>query len=306
MDLRHFEFDYDLTWFCFILDPDLGILGRYGGRDASGPDDRNSLKGLRFALEMALKTRDKGIKPPTGKPLRAEDYPASKKHKGCIHCHNIKEFQRADQLARGDFDRNELWAYPLPDNLGLVLDVDQGNRIAKVLPGSSAAAIGLAQGDILLSLKDRPIHSFADASFVLHKHFAGPIGIRWKRGTEAMEGELLPKVDWRKSNITWRPSMLDILPGVPFGGEDLTDQEKVALNISKNLPAFRQGDLVHAKLKAAGFQPRDVVLGIPGQKIEGKMDDFLGYLRRNYLVGDTIRFRVLRSEKELELELLLR
>ena len=306
--MRHFEFDYDLTWYCFILDQNLGILGRYGGRDASGPDSRNSLQGLSFALEMALKTRGNGahLPPPTGKPVRAEDYPAAKKHNGCIHCHNIKEFQRSDQLASGAFDRDALWAYPPLDNLGMVLDVDQGNRVSKVIPGSSAAAIGLAKGDVLLSLKGRPIHSFADASFVLHKHFEGPIELRWTRGTKALEGQLIPKGDWRKSNITWRPSMLDILPGVPFGGEDLTDKEKDGLDIPKNLPAFRQGDLVHAKLKAAGFQAGDVVVGIRGQRIEGKMDDFLAYIRRNYLVGDKIRFRVVREGKPVELELVLR
>ena len=188
----------------------------------------------------------------------------------------------------------------------MVLDVDQGNRVSKVIPGSSAAAIGLAKGDVLLSLKGRPIHSFADASFVLHKHFEGPIGIRWTRGTKALEGQLIPKGDWRKSNITWRPSMLDILPGVPFGGEDLTDKEKDGLDIPKNLPAFRQGDLVHAKLKAAGFQAGDVVVGIRGQRIEGKMDDFLAYIRRNYLVGDKIRFQIVREGKPVELELVLR
>lgn len=304
--MRHFEFDYDLTWYCFILDPDLGILGRYGGRDASGPDDRNSLKGLRFAMDMALKNRGKGVAPPSGKPVRAEDYPAAKKHNGCIHCHNIKEFQRADQLALGNFDRNALWAYPPIDNLGMVLDVDQGNRLTKVNPGSAAADLGLAKGDVLLTLNDRPIHSFADASFVLHKHLAGPIEIQWTRGTLAMKGQLLPKGDWRKSNITWRPSMLDILPGVPFAGEDLTAPEKARLGIPKNLPAFRQGDLVHAKLKEAGFRAGDIVVGIVGPRIEGNMEDFLAFVRRNYLIGDKIRFRVIREAKEIELELGLR
>ena len=30
IDLRRFEFDHDLTWFCFFLNADETIYGRYG------------------------------------------------------------------------------------------------------------------------------------------------------------------------------------------------------------------------------------------------------------------------------------
>ena len=35
VDLRLFEFDYDLTWFAFFLSADGAVYGRYGGRDAT-------------------------------------------------------------------------------------------------------------------------------------------------------------------------------------------------------------------------------------------------------------------------------
>jgi hypothetical protein len=54
VDLNLFDFDYDLTWMAFFLNPNEKVLGRYGGRDAYGPDSRLSLKGLRFALTHAL------------------------------------------------------------------------------------------------------------------------------------------------------------------------------------------------------------------------------------------------------------
>ena len=45
MDLRRFEFDFDLTWYAFFLNADETIYGRYGGRDATSaalPQCRNT------------------------------------------------------------------------------------------------------------------------------------------------------------------------------------------------------------------------------------------------------------------------
>jgi len=45
-DLKIFEFDYDLTMMVFFINADEQVIGRYGGRDADGPDTRQSLAGL--------------------------------------------------------------------------------------------------------------------------------------------------------------------------------------------------------------------------------------------------------------------
>src|SRR5205809_384614 len=103
MDLRRFEFDYDLTWYVFFLNADETIYGRYGGRDASDAESRISMKGLRYAMDRALEAHQKLPAPQvlSGKSVRAEDYAAAKSHKGCIHCHNINEFRRSDAKAAG-------------------------------------------------------------------------------------------------------------------------------------------------------------------------------------------------------------
>ena len=44
--------------------------------------------------------------------------------------------------------------------------------------------------------------------------------------------------------------------------------------------------------------------GIDGQQMDGTMEEFLGYVRRNYLVGDKVTLNVLRDGKKLELRLL--
>jgi membrane-associated protease RseP (regulator of RpoE activity) len=310
LDLRLFEFDYDLTWYCFFLNADEAVYGRYGGRDASDPDARISLKGLRYAMERALEAHRSPPRPEprAGRPVRAEDYPAAKRLRGgCIHCHNINEFRRADLQARGLWDRDEVWAYPLPENVGLTLDVDAGDRVKAVLPGSPAAEAGLRPGDRLRALAGRPVASFADASYALHKApAAGPVPVAWIRDGREHAAELRVAPGWRKTNVTWRPSLLDILPALPFSGDDLTADEKKALGLPPGRAAFRQDKFVHSTLKAAGVRQGDVVIGFDGQAVDGEMADLLGHVRRNYLVGDKVTVNLLRDGKPVDVELVLK
>ena len=308
-DLRRFEFDYDLTWYVFLLNADETVYGRYGGRDASGDASRFSLKGLRYALTRALEAHRNPPppQPAAGPPQRPEDIPAAKRHKGCIHCHNVKELIRSDAKAAGRWDRSEVWAYPPPDNVGVVVDLDAGDRVKAVRPGSPADKLGVRPGDTIRRLNGYPVASFADASYALHKAPAkGPVPIAWASGGVEKSGTLDLPDGWRKTNVTWRPSLLDILPAVPFAGDDLTDAEKKQLGLPPARAAFRLGDNVHASLTKAGFRPGDVVVGIDGTAVDGTMGDLLGHVRRNHLVGDVVTVDVLRGGQRVGVRLVLK
>jgi serine protease Do len=309
MDLRRFEFDYDVTWYAFFLNADETIYGRYGGRDARGAEARFSWKGLRYAMERALE-QHRQPPPPTrlaGRPLRAEDYPAAKQHRGCIHCHNINEFRRAAELAAGTWQRDSIWVYPLPENVGLVLDNDAGDRIEAVLENSPAARAGLRAGDRLIRLNGYTVASFADVSYALHKAPAqGSIPIIWERNGHVQQGELRVSAGWRKTNITWRPSLLDLLPALPIAGEDLSPGEKAQLGLRQQQAALRLVGRLHESLIRAGLQPGDVLLAVDGVTLQGPGENLLAYVRQNYLVGDTITLQVLRNGKRLELRYSLR
>src|SRR4051812_41209874 len=112
-------------------------------------------------------------KPPAqpAKKLLAEEYPAAKRlRKGeCIHCHQVYEFRRDELKSAGKFVRDDLWVYPLPQNVGVTLDVKQGNRVATVASGSTAEKAGLKAGDLLQSVNAVPIASFADVQYGLHR-----------------------------------------------------------------------------------------------------------------------------------------
>jgi serine protease Do len=309
VDLRRFEFDYDLTWYVFFLNADETVYGRYGGRDATSAEARLSLKGLRYAMGQALEVH-KAPPPPLplpGDPVRPEDFAAAKRHNGCIHCHNVNEFRRADLRALGKWDRESVWVYPLPENVGVTLDIDIGNQVKAVRPSSPAEKAGLRPGDLLAQLGGHRVASFADATYALHKAPAkGSIPVAWTRDGREQSGAIELTDGWRKTNLTWRPSMLDILPSAPFSGDDLTAEEKKRLGLPPGRAAFRQEEPVHSTLKAAGIRAGDVVVGFDGRAVDGGFGDLLGHVRRNYLVGDTVTVDVLRDGKPVGVRLTLK
>jgi S1-C subfamily serine protease len=287
------------------------VLGRYGGRDAKSDDGRISVKGLRYAMQKALDRYHAGVKLPAErpKPLRVEDYKTAKTRRGseCIHCHQVNEIRRADAKAAGTWTRDDLWVYPLPENVGLTLDVDRADAVKAVAANSPAAKAGIQVGDVLRTLNGFPVASNADVQYALHKAPKnGTIPVEWRHGAEAKAGKLEVAEGWRKTNITWRASLLDILPSLPISADDLTAAEKKALGIPDKQAAFRQDKFVHSTLKAVGLQAGDVVVALDGKPVEGMMDDFLGLVRREHLVGDTIALTVLRDGKPVELKVLLK
>lgn len=308
-DLRRFEFDHDLTWYGFFLNADETVYGRFGGRDASSAEGRVSTKGLRYAMDRALETHKvpPPAKPLAGEPVLAENFAAAKSHRGCVHCHNVNEFRRADAKAAGTWDRESVWVYPLPENVGVTLEVDRGDRVKLIAPDSAAARAGLRPGDRVLTLNGHPVASFGDAIYALHKApTKGMVPLTWSRDGKDHTGTLELAAGWRKTNVTWRPSMLDILPAVPFSGDELTAAEKKALGLAEKRAAIRQDAQVHATIKAIGVRGGDVLIGFDGKAIEGGIGDLLGFVRRNYLVGDEIAVNLFRDGKPLELKLLLK
>jgi hypothetical protein len=312
VDLQLFEFDYDLTWMAFFLNAEEKVYGRYGGRDAKSTDARLSLVGLRFALESALEKHKKDPKAKREdrpeKPLLAEQYAAAKKlgARECIHCHQVYEFRRFDAKQAGSFKREDLWVYPLPENVGLVLDNDQGNTVRTVTADSAAAKAGLRAGDVLQTLNGFSVASSGDVQHALHRGPPkGELPLAWQRDGKPMTAKLQLAEGWRKTNWTWRPSMLDILPSLSLFGDDLTDKEKKALGLGEKRLAFRQDKTVGADAKKAGVQAGDVIVGIDDQTMEMTMLEFLAYIRRNHLVGDKITLNLIRDGKRVNLPIQL-
>src|SRR5262245_33648572 len=225
----------DLTWAAFFMRADGRIYGRYGGRAAKSADSRITLPGLRYALEAALaehRAAASELSPTTAKPLVIDNVPsyAAYAKRGCIHCHQSKEILRLEADRTGKWDPASRWVYPLPENIGITLDLDRGDRVKEVAASSPAEKVGVRAGDTLVRLNIRPVHSFADAQHALHMAPArGAVPVTWSRDGAEHKGELQLADGWKKTNITWRPSLMDLLPSLPLFGTDLTAADKKSL-----------------------------------------------------------------------------
>jgi membrane-associated protease RseP (regulator of RpoE activity) len=311
--LNLFTFDYDLTFMVFFLDDQEQVYARYGGRDARGPDELQSPDGLRYTMNSVLRmhqSKDRTYAPREKGPartIRQEAVSSGRRMRGCFHCHQVKEVLDAKLRRAGKWDREQAWRYPLPDNLGAIMDLHRGNVVQRIVPDSPAGRAGLKTGDTLRQLADVPIHSLADASFALDRApRKGKIALTWQRAGTKHTGAIdLPEA-WRKSDITWRPSMSRMLPTLPLFGTDLTGAEKKALGLGAKQLAFRQRSEVNPRAAAAGIRAGDVILGVDGKDF-ADMDpaEFRQYVKREYLVGDAIKIDVLREGKRLSLAMTL-
>jgi S1-C subfamily serine protease len=219
-----------------------------------------------------------------------------------MHCHQVKETLNGDLQRKGAWSRDMVWRYPLPENLGVTLEIDRGNVIKEVKEKTSAADAGLQPGDVVQRLNLVPIHSFGDAQYALDiAPRTGAIEVVWQRGDKVLKEQLRLPEGWRKTDITWRPSMQRLLASARLYGTDLTAEEKQALGLSAKQLAFRQKDAVATQARTAGVQPGDIILGLDDKHLDMDVDDFLRYVERNYLIGDKATVNLLRDGKRLNL-----
>jgi hypothetical protein len=303
LDLNLFEFDYDLTFMVFFVNADGKVYARYGGRDGRDADNRQSLAGLAYTMQSVLAMH--GQKEPAFAPRSGEGPKYIREaggpvRRGCMHCHQVKESLNAGLKKAGKWTRELVWRYPLPENLGITLEVDRGNVIKQVVAGSPAAAAGLQPGDRLTRLGIVPIHSFGDAQFALDiAPNASTLAVAWRRGEALHEKTIALPEGWRRSDISWRPSVQRLVPSLRLYGTDLTAEERKAQGLSPKQLAFRQQDGLPKQARDAGIQAGDIILGLDSRVTEMDLNELIHHLRRNYLVGEEVPVNLLRDGKRL-------
>lgn len=309
VDLNLFDFDYDLTFMVFFLDAQEKVYARYGGRDADSADNRQSLEGLRYTMQSVLKMHAQEEKAFAAKAQESPKFirDISKgKGGGCMHCHQVRERLNANLRKSGNSSRDLAWRYPLPENLGFVLEVERGNVVKSVTAKSAASTVGVKAGDVVHRLNGTPVHSFADAQHALDRApKQGSIEIAWQRDGQALKGSIALVEGWRRTDITWRHSVRRLVPTVRLAGIDLTSDEKQTLGLSAKQLAFRPKFPMSAPAQAIGLRAGDVILGLDGLQLEMVASDFWDHVHRNYLVGDRVALNVLRDGKRLNLPMTL-
>ena len=125
----------------------------------------------------------------------------AQKTNSCVHCHFVPAAQMMGlmQLEEPITDRH-LWAYPLPETVGLTLDPNEGATIVEVVPESAAQVAGLEAGDEIREIGKQPIFSIADVQWALHRAGASDaLSLTIKRSSGPVEGVPLKLANgWRR------------------------------------------------------------------------------------------------------------
>jgi serine protease Do len=310
LNLKVFDFDYDLTFMVFFMSADEKILSRYGGRCEKGPDGRQSLAGLRYTMQSVLaewkSQAPRFAQSDGGKPFYIREIAPPRGLGRCIHCHQAKEviYDRLDRDGKWNIDL--AFRYPLPENLGLQLDVDRSNVVKEVKPDTPAAKTGINPGDVITSLNQIAIHSEGDVRYSLDQSpKSGSIPVTWTRNNKPMSGSIDLPDRWRRTDISWRPSLQNFVATARIFGKDLESNERKELGLSDQQLAFRQKSDVPESAKKAGIREGDIILGFDDLKLEMTAYDFLLYVRSNYVKGETVKVNVLRGSKKLRLRMTL-
>jgi hypothetical protein len=292
LDLEQFQYDFDLSSAAFFMNADGTVYGRYGTRTGQGDGESDvSLEGFAAALERTLAWHQKfpllraGLQAKKGAyegPATPEKYPALTKYgaeldyegkvvQSCIHCHQIRDAERALLRERKQpILDNVLYPYPNPAHYGLVFDVKQCATLAGVKADSPAEKAGLQAGDALAELNGQPLLSIADVQWVLHNLPVNDQGqtlkARVEREGKTREVTIALPPGWRKQDISWRPTTWD-LRRIALGGlklVELSRQDRDKAGIGEDSLALRVQHLgqyaPHDVAKRAGFQKDDILV----------------------------------------------
>jgi hypothetical protein len=322
LDLKRFQFDYDQSWCAFFLNADGTIYGRYGSRTGSGPnsDTYLTVASFRKALGRALELHRAypGNKERlAGKVGPAPDYPVAEKIPGlegrakgattrqtCIHCHMVREYTLRAKWEQGRLSAADLWAYPMPDNIGLKMDVDDGLRVQSVRAGSPAAAAGLAAGDELAALNGQPLIALADVQWVLHTLPADArLAVTLRRDGHTLDKTVALSGRWKESDLAWRTSswygLRQGLQTGPLSADEKRKRGLAADALALTVKGLYGRGKVH--LEKASLRKGDVIVAIDGRSAARTESQFLSDLRLRHGPKDVVKLTVLRGDRRQEL-----
>lgn len=320
VDLEIFQFDYDQSWTAFFMHADGTVYGRYGTPVKKDPMAYNSMASFQKALKRALtlhkeypdnRARLQGKQGKSVKWKYARQIPALEgKHDGpttknnCIHCHMVYDGYQETAQNKGTFDKNSVRKrYPLPDNIGLIMDRDEGIVVRTVLDGSPAQRAGIRPGDRIMFMEGQSILSQADMQWVLH-HLpdSAKLSILLDREGRGLPVSLKLQGNWKLRDVSWRASLYSIRPKKKWWAPEISDRERKELGMDPDVLALR----VHwipdkSTAHEAGLLHDDLIVGIDGDRQRRSINEVAAYVRFEHEPGDVLGLTVMREGREIEL-----
>lgn len=325
VDVRRFEFDFDTTWAGFFTDSKLRIYSRYGGRDEHDPESRLSKPSLLQTMnEVLIAHRSVELSAKQDKPVSPRDWkivwhpePATsatpmdlpllrKNHNGCVHCHQIREYSLLQAFHDGQFERDLLFPFPLPETLGLEFDRKHGHRIASIREDSVAMKSGLRIGDVIAQCNDVPVRSEQDFRWALHRLPGASKSLTLKIGRVSQDAttnalavhsiEVLLPENWRQSELQWRKSTRSIPVDWGFRAAAMSKNERREANLSEDGMAILVLSVKPQGLSASiGLQKGDIITAADGDSRHRTLDQLRSDLLRQYQPENTVTFTVRRA-----------
>lgn len=320
VDLRLFQFDWDLTFAVVFLNADGTVYGRYGTRAGSRGNQMThvSTASLTKAMERALalhKAYPGNRAELAGKrgTLLTQPFPeqtpflekyamitATKKWESCIECHKVGESLLRLRREAGALTASDIWPHPLPENLGLRMTKDDDLRVQAVTPDSPAAKAGIQAGDSLVKLGGQRLLSQADMQWVLHHAPAeAKLTATLVRDSQEVVKAITLGGRWRERDISWRSSMTGLLPeGLHLAELSGTERKR------RGIPADQLGLQVRyafSKTGKAGLRPGDVLVAVDGRTEVANLGQFLSHIWLREKPLESVKLTVLRLDEKLEI-----
>lgn len=324
-DLEVARFDFDLTFAALLMHPDGTVYHRYGGRGPADASDYLSMTSLARLLRDTVGEHraytEHPSAPTVAAPQLAGELPVlqQKRQQGqkidCVHCHTVNDAEHVDAVRNGRWRREQMWQFPDPARIGLVLDREQQAMVTVVVPDSPAAKAGIAKGDWLLSLgEQRSVRTLSDVQWALQQAPFGDttLPVRFRSGKAEVAAKLELPSGWKQcapEDYAWRPYKWNLSPSAGFGGPALDAAAKRELGIDPTKFAFRVqylvdwGEQAHRgrAAKSAGLRKGDVVVSFAGKDEFRSMEHFHAWVALTGTAGVETEIVVRRGEQRLVL-----